>query len=261
MSAGTATQATAGHPLWHVAIVAGAAVALYIGIRAKEYLSKPARTSRSKKQSATTRAKVPAPVIATLAICSLLSGLIHAYVCPEHFREATIFGAFFLIAASAQLTWAAVIAYRPTQRLLLLGALGNTAIIGIWTMSRTIGVPLGPEPWKPETLAPLDIAATALELAILIGTTALVARRHITATNTGTNPVPVDQAGRNRAADMTPIGYGAPVRAADNLLLRVERGRDRGIRLDERGHALFARPAEHRGVPEKPADHAPIHDR
>jgi len=44
---------------------------------------------------------------------------------------------------------------RSTQR--------ETAIILLWILSRTSGVPVGPEPWTPEPVGQLDLFASMFE--------------------------------------------------------------------------------------------------
>jgi hypothetical protein len=72
-----------------------------------------------------------------------------------------------------------------------LGALGSVAVIAAWTVSRTAGLPFGPEPWNPESVGLIDALATADEaaLALLAGVRTLPAhlgpRRLITGAATG----------------------------------------------------------------------------
>jgi hypothetical protein len=74
-----------------------------------------------------------------------------------------------------------VIAYRPNRTLLLVGAVGNAATIVLWTLTRTVGLPVGPQPWHPEAIGPLDLISTLLELAIVLCAATLLARRTVLA--------------------------------------------------------------------------------
>ena len=58
---------------------------------------------------------------------------------------------------------------RPSRRLLLAGAIGNLAIASVWLVSRTVGLPLGPEAWEPEAIHVADIVATLDEVASAAG--------------------------------------------------------------------------------------------
>jgi diguanylate cyclase (GGDEF)-like protein/PAS domain S-box-containing protein len=108
---------------------------------------------------------------------SLAAGLVHAGICPAHFREATLLGVFFLVVSTLQLVWAAMVVTRPSRRLLFAGAAGNAAVVGVWALSRTAGVPGGPTPWRPEAVGVLDGLALVAEVAVLVGATLLARHR------------------------------------------------------------------------------------
>lgn len=107
-----------------------------------------------------------------LATGSIAAGLIHAAVVPEHLEEAWVFGAFFLVVAGFQLAWAIPALARPSTIVFVGGAVANGALIGTWLVSRTIGIPIGPEPWMPEPAGALDFGATLLELLVVVGSLA-----------------------------------------------------------------------------------------
>lgn len=118
------------------------------------------------------RARGPAAtrnVCAVLASVSLAAGLIHVAVIPEHLEEYMPFGAFFVVVTVFQLVWAVAIVVRPSAFVLASGALASGAMIAIWAMARTTGLPIGPEPWTAEPVAALDLMANVLALLILIG--------------------------------------------------------------------------------------------
>jgi hypothetical protein len=102
------------------------------------------------------------------AALSIAAGVIHAVVVPEHLEEWWVFGAFFIITAVFQLAWAAVMALRPSAIVYTTGGLVNGAIIAVWALSRTIGLPIGPEAWMPEPASTLDVAATLTELLLVV---------------------------------------------------------------------------------------------
>ncbi len=82
---------------------------------------------------------------------SLAAALIHLWVTPEHFEEWWGYGAFFLVGAFAQGLYSAALLRWPSQLLLLLGLIGNSSIILIYLLTRTVGIPLfGPEAGKVE---------------------------------------------------------------------------------------------------------------
>src|SRR5437773_2119647 len=81
-----------GHPLWHLLIVAAGAVTVFVVIKAKEHRDRPRRARRSRRFSAPT-----VPILA-LALLSAAGAAIHSAVSAEHFDEAFLYGAFFLVA-------------------------------------------------------------------------------------------------------------------------------------------------------------------
>jgi hypothetical protein len=76
------------------------------------------------------------------AALSLLAGLIHLWVAPEHFEEWWGYGTFFLVSAAVQVLYAPLVLLWPTRMVLLLGIAGNLAIVALYLLTRTVGVPL-----------------------------------------------------------------------------------------------------------------------
>jgi hypothetical protein len=106
--------------------------------------------------------------VAAVALLSGAAGVIHASVIVEHFTESTLFGVFFAVAAAFQLLWAAAILTWPRRYLLGLGAIGNAVIVLIWLASRTVGLPVGPEPWTTEAPTLPDLMATTFECGVVL---------------------------------------------------------------------------------------------
>jgi hypothetical protein len=169
-----ARDRSSGHPLWHLLIVAAGAVGVFVVIKAEEHWD---RELRPRHANRTRWFPAPTVPVLALALLSAAAAAIHSAVSAEHFEEAFIYGAFFLAASSAQAGWAVVVAYRPNRALLLVGAVGNAAIIVLWILTRTVGLPVGPRPWHPEAIGPLDLISTLLELAIVLCAATLIARR------------------------------------------------------------------------------------
>jgi hypothetical protein len=111
-----------------------------------------------------------------LATASLGAAAIHFAVIGEHFREAWYFGVFFTVVAWLQVAWGLALLWRPRRRLLLAGAALQTMVVVIYFWSRTTGLPIGPEPWQPESWAFLDVFCTVLEVAAAGGAALLVFR-------------------------------------------------------------------------------------
>ncbi len=112
-------------------------------------------------------------LVLAVVVLTWASAVIHAVVVPEHLREWGPAGAFFIAVALAQLAWGALIYRRPTRRWLLAGVYGNVALVGIWLVSRSIGVPIGPDAGHPEALGARDALATLNEV-FAVGITGLL---------------------------------------------------------------------------------------
>ncbi|MDP8955686.1 MAG: hypothetical protein M3N24_01810 [Actinomycetota bacterium] len=106
-----------------------------------------------------------------MALGSLSAGaaLIHFAVAPEHFREEFRFGLFFVLVATFQLVWGAAILRGESRALHAAGAVGNAVVLGVWAVSRTTGLPVGPDAWTPEPIASIDGLATAYEAGVVAG--------------------------------------------------------------------------------------------
>ena len=111
-----------------------------------------------------------------LAAASLGAGGIHFAMISPHWNEWWAEGVFFSVLAWFQLAWAAGIVLRPSRLLFAAGALVNAAAVATWAVSRSSGVPFGPHAGVAEAASFVDILATALAGAILLGCLALLLR-------------------------------------------------------------------------------------
>lgn len=111
---------------------------------------------------------------AGLAALSAGAAAIHVAVVGEHLDEYWLFGMFFAGVAALQALWGLLVLARAPRPVHLAGALGNAAVVAIWALSRTAGLPVGPEPGVPEPAGLLDVAATAYEVLIVLGVLALL---------------------------------------------------------------------------------------
>lgn len=115
-----------------------------------------------------------ADLLVSAAALTLGAGAIHFAVIRAHFDESALFGLFFVVTALLQIGWSLAVALAPSQPLLLAGAAGNTGIVLVWLASRTIGLPVGPEPWTREPVGSLDLFATAFEVLAVYMTLSLL---------------------------------------------------------------------------------------
>jgi FtsP/CotA-like multicopper oxidase with cupredoxin domain len=110
------------------------------------------------------------------AVLTLGAGAIHLAVMPEHLEEYLPFGLFFLVVAVAQIGAAPVLLIRPSSRLAVGVAVASLALVGLWLLSRTTGLPVGPEPWSPEEVGLPDVMCVLLESAGALVAVALAIR-------------------------------------------------------------------------------------
>jgi hypothetical protein len=120
---------------------------------------------------------IPRGLVGWAAALSLVAGLLHIWVMPEHFAEWWGYGAFFLVVAIAQAVYAIALLRRASdQRLIWAGVLGNLAIISLWVWTRTIGIPLvGPHAGEAEAIGTIDLVSKLSE-ALLIACLILLLR-------------------------------------------------------------------------------------
>lgn len=96
------------------------------------------------------------------ALLTLGAAAIHLAVAPDHLVEYVPFGLFFISLALAQVALVVMTVLRPSQRLFIVAALGTLAVMLIWLISHTTGLPFGPNPGQPEEMAVADVLCTVL---------------------------------------------------------------------------------------------------
>jgi uncharacterized membrane protein YsdA (DUF1294 family) len=124
-----------------------------------------ARTSAQTRES---DASAGAEAVLLTVALAFVAGAILAVASAGHFSEFWLFGVFFCVLAVAQLAWGAWLYARPSRTSLLAGVALDVPVIAIWLLSRTVGVPLGPDAWRPEHAGALDLAATLDECLIIV---------------------------------------------------------------------------------------------
>lgn len=123
-------------------------------------------------------------LILRASVLSIVAGLLHGVVTPDHFAEWWGYGLFFLLASFAQVTYGAVPLFarlvegEPLERLWTrrkvatfawLGIAGNVAVIALYVVTRTVGIPFfGPEAGVVEEVRPLDVASKLVEAALIV---------------------------------------------------------------------------------------------
>jgi len=116
---------------------------------------------------------------------SALASLLHGVVTQEHFNEWWGYGAFFVVAAVAQMAYAVVLFVAPWRNdargglishlglraeraFYLLGVAGNAAIVALYVLTRTVGIPFfGPQAGEVEAVGIIDVVSKVTELALI----------------------------------------------------------------------------------------------
>ncbi|HEX2234957.1 MAG TPA: hypothetical protein VHK89_01645 [Actinomycetota bacterium] len=142
---------TVGPPLLWVGLLALVTIGVLAWLRAR----RSPRTSDAPEREA----------LFAVAALTLGAAAVHALLIPASAREDALFGAAFVVFAAAQGAWGLSLLTRPSARVLRAAVWGNAAIAGIWLLSRTAGLPVGPEPWVPEAVAASDLVTAFFELA------------------------------------------------------------------------------------------------
>jgi hypothetical protein len=106
------------------------------------------------------------------------AGFIHAAAAVEHFEEWWLWGVLFTVTTVFQFVWGAAAFRTRSERLLAAGAVINAGVVLVWVVSRTAGLPIGPEAGEPEAVGVGDVLATLDEVAIVALVWALVAGPH-----------------------------------------------------------------------------------
>jgi hypothetical protein len=110
---------------------------------------------------------------ATAVFCLMGSAIIHAAVIRDHFEEWWAAGITFIILASLEGAAAVALLARPSRPLYLAGTWLSQVTIGLWVLSRTVGLPFGPDPFTPEPVGGPDVTATVLEAVTWVALTSL----------------------------------------------------------------------------------------
>jgi hypothetical protein len=119
--------------------------------------------------------------------CVIVSGASHGLVTQQHFQEWWGYGVFFLATAIcligfglALITDAIDPRYMPgdvnrARRLMYsVGAIGIMGILGLYVVTRTTGIPLGPGFGSVESVGVIDLLAKTTEVLAVIGLVALL---------------------------------------------------------------------------------------
>lgn len=113
---------------------------------------------------------------ALLAGCSLAAGVIHLAMVPPHMGEWALEGVAFAAIGWLQVLFAIAVLMRPTRGQLVGSALLNAAVVVGYVISRTAGLPFGPNSAVAEDAGSIDLLATGFEVVVVLGCLMLLVR-------------------------------------------------------------------------------------
>lgn len=94
---------------------------------------------------------------------------IHALMTPAHLQAWWAAGAFFAVVTLVEAILANFLLVRPSRTVQLTAAGFTVATILVWVVSRTAGLPFGPDAGQPEPVGRPDLTVVGLELMTLAG--------------------------------------------------------------------------------------------
>lgn len=99
-------------------------------------------------------------LIAWSAIATIVAGIIHLIIIPEHWSHAPAHGLFFLIVGVLQIGWGIAIWRKPSAKVYNIGAIMAGWLIVLYVLTRIFPAPFG---HGPEAVAWIDIACKFCE--------------------------------------------------------------------------------------------------
>jgi hypothetical protein len=152
-------------------VIASAILISLAGVALVPLALMPARRRQIGLADGSRGERAPASVGAISVVAALLSigaATVHFAVIAQHFDEWWLTGMFFVTIAVFQLGWGVLVLLRPSGLLFLAGAVVNALIVVTWIVSRTSGVPVGPEAGEAEAVGFPDTLSTAFEVALVV---------------------------------------------------------------------------------------------
>lgn len=105
------------------------------------------------------------------------AGVIHFAMVPTHAAESLVDGIGFAVVGWLQITLAIAIAVRPNKRVLVATVAVSAAALGLWVLSRTVGLPVGSHEGVVEEVGSIDLLSAVFEGLAILGSVYLLARR------------------------------------------------------------------------------------
>ena len=102
------------------------------------------------------------------AVMALAAGVIHLAQVGIHTAQGWMFAAFFIVVGVVQLAAALLLLVPRPVGWFWFGIGGTGLIIAMWVVSRSLGLPFGAEPGRPDALGTADAAATLAEAVTIV---------------------------------------------------------------------------------------------
>jgi hypothetical protein len=110
------------------------------------------------------------------AVFSATAGAVHLGYAPHHLEEDWAHGWFFIAVGAAQVAFAILFVNRPRRWVWVTAIALNLGVTVTWVLSRTVGLPVGPEALRSEAVSTPDVVCVALGLGVVaLGALALLA--------------------------------------------------------------------------------------
>jgi hypothetical protein len=109
-----------------------------------------------------------------VAALSFGAAAIHFSAVREHWQQWALAGLFFAVVGVLQVAWGAAVLHRPNRLLLALGAAAQLQVVVVWIVSRTSGMPFGPQAHVAEPVGTADVVCSVLEVLAAIGAASLL---------------------------------------------------------------------------------------
>jgi hypothetical protein len=111
------------------------------------------------------------------AAASVLAGVTHFAAVPDHRAEWWLAALLFTVVGAFQIIWGAAALNEHRSAVLQSAVVVNAVAILVWLVSRTVGLPFGPESGQAESVDVLSVACVLAELAVIVGTSLAVRSR------------------------------------------------------------------------------------
>jgi hypothetical protein len=138
------------------------------------HASRPVAVPRGDAEAASDRMAVR--ILTVAAFASIAAGAIHIEAARTLGRGDSQTFAFFAAVAAAEIVWGLVALVRAPRVWLVLGALGNAAVVTTWLVSRTVGLPVGEFAHEVLPVGYADVLATILGVVTIVGAATLAIR-------------------------------------------------------------------------------------